>query len=65
MSVCVCVCKQPTCVTAESVQPLASLTVGGVDVAVPRPGTHQDGPPALGPLQEGQVPDRAIVHAEL
>lgn len=54
-----------TGVAAQSVKPLPSLTVRGVDVAVPGARADQDGPPALGALHEGQVPDGAVVHAEL
>lgn len=54
-----------TCVPTERVQPLSSLTVGGVDVAVSSPGADQDGPATLWTLHEGQVSDGAIVHAEL
>lgn len=54
-----------TSVAAQRVQPLPSLAVGGVDVAVPSARADQDGPAALGALHEGQVPDGAVMHAEL
>lgn len=54
-----------TCVATERVQPLSSLTVGGVDVTVSSSGADQDGPSTLWTLHEGQVSDGAIVHAEL
>lgn len=54
-----------TGVAAQSVKPLPSLTVRGVDVAVSGARADQDGPPALGALHEGQVPDGTVVHAEL
>ena len=44
---------------------LTSLTIGGVNVAVSSPGTDQDGSSTLGSLQECQVPDGTIMHAEL
>lgn len=51
--------------SAEGVEALSSLAVGGVDVTVSGPGADQDGAPALGALHEGQVPDGAVMHAEL
>lgn len=54
-----------TSVAAQRVEPLPPLAVCGVDVAVSGAGADQDGPPALGALHEGQVPDGAVVHAEL
>lgn len=54
-----------TSVAAQRVKPLPSLTVCGVDVAVSGARADQDGPPALGALHEGQVPDGAVMHAEL
>ena len=51
--------------SAEGVQALSPLTVGGVDVAISGPGTDQDGSSALGPIHEGQVADGAVMHAEL
>lgn len=54
-----------TSVSAQGVESLPSLTVCGVDVAVPGPCADQDGPPALRTLHEGQVPDGAVMHAEL
>lgn len=54
-----------TSVSAQGVQALSPLTVCGVDVAVPSPSADQDGAPALRSLHEGQVPDGAVMHAEL
>lgn len=54
-----------TSVSAQGVKSLPSLAVCGVDVTVSRACADQDGPPALGALHEGQVPDGAVVHAEL
>lgn len=51
--------------SAERVQTLAPLTVGGVDVTVSSSGADQDGSSTLRTLHEGQVSDGAVVHAEL
>ena len=51
--------------SAERVQTLAPLTVGGVDVTVSSSGADQDGSSTLRTLHEGQVADGAVMHAEL
>ena len=51
--------------SAQGVKSLPALAVCGVDVAVSGPCADQDGPPTLGALHEGQVPDGAVMHAEL
>lgn len=65
-----CLCggrRQPVCtrVSAECVQTLSPLAIGGVDVTVSSSGADQDGSSALWTLHEGQVPDGAVMHAEL
>ena len=58
-------CCGHTGVSTQCMEALSSLTVCSVDVAVSGPGTDQDGSSTLGALHEGQVPDGAVVHAEL
>lgn len=57
--------SEHTRVSTEGVEALSSLAVGGVDVTVSGSGADQDGAAALGALHEGQVPDGAVMHAEL
>lgn len=54
-----------TRVSAQGVQTLSSLTIGGVDVTVSSTGADQDGSSAFWALHEGQVSDGAVMHAEL